>query len=217
MPNVQRSIRCSRGFTLIELVVSIAIFAAMTALVMARYGSFNQNTLLTNMAYDMALSIRTAQSYGVSVKSADGINNNFNSAYGIHFDASPSKSATFTFFLDKNKTGVYDPTGGLEDITTYTLTSGAKILSICLASSVPDTSCNTGSDQNLSNSSQTLDITFRRPNPDAIFTVCPSANSVPNACSASSQPVALITLISSDRSNTQVVVVRKNGEISVGN
>jgi prepilin-type N-terminal cleavage/methylation domain-containing protein len=58
-----------KGFTIIELVVSVAIFAFMTAFLVARYGTFNQGVLLTNLAYDVALTIRNAQSYGLNVKS----------------------------------------------------------------------------------------------------------------------------------------------------
>ncbi len=80
----------SRGFTLIELVISIAIFVIMTALVVAKYGNFNQGALLTDTAYDIALVLHTAQSYGLSVKNAgalgrrrqfpDGLRSGFHSA-----------------------------------------------------------------------------------------------------------------------------------------
>ena len=58
----------SGGFTLIELIVSVAIFVFMTALVVAKYGNFNQSVLMTDLAYDIALTLRTAQTYGVSVQ-----------------------------------------------------------------------------------------------------------------------------------------------------
>lgn len=40
----------------------------MTALVMARYNDFYSGTLFKNLAYDIAITIREAQSYGISVK-----------------------------------------------------------------------------------------------------------------------------------------------------
>ncbi len=193
-----------KGFTIIELVVSIAIFAMMTALVISRYGSFNQTTLVTNVAYDMAITIRTAQTYGVSVKSDSS--NTFNSAYGIDFPVANTNGIrnTFIFFNDTTNSGVYNSN---EAITTYTLASGAKITSICLGSD-PTTACTSG----LIGSNQVLDITFRRPNPDAIF--CTSGT---NPCTPNTQPVAFITITSSDGTNNQIVYVRKNGQISVGN
>jgi type II secretory pathway pseudopilin PulG len=191
----------SAGFTIIELIVSIGIFAFMTALVISRYGSFNQGTLLTNMAYDMALTVRTAQSYGVSVKSVDS-GNNFGRAYGIHF--AQTDPTHFTFFVDTDNSKTFN-TG--EEITTYTLTSGVRIFSICLAA---DVACTTSA--HLFTSSDTsLDILYKRPNPNAVFVL----NSV--SASPQSEPIALITLVSSDGSNKQTVVIRRNGQISVGN
>ncbi len=192
-----------KGFTIVELIVSVAIFAVMTALVVAKYGSFNQNTLVTNVAYDMALSIRTAQTYGLSVKS--DTSNNFSSAYGIHFDMTSSKPNKFIFFTDTGKTGKY--TGSTEDITTYTLNQSTYISKICLSDG---TNCVTNF---LPSSSSIIDVTYRRPNPDAVF--CTTANNCP--ATPSIQPTVLVTITSSDGTNNQVVYIRKNGQISVGN
>ncbi|HTK33376.1 MAG TPA: prepilin-type N-terminal cleavage/methylation domain-containing protein [Candidatus Paceibacterota bacterium] len=198
-----------KGFTLIELIISIAIFAAMTALVIARYGSFNQGTLLTNIAYDMALTIRTAQTYGLSVKSADASTDNFNAAYGIDFAG--NDTTHFTFFADISNSGSnanrYDGIGSGEAITTYAITQGAKITQICLATTIDN--C-TGS--NVLGPNDILDVTYKRPNPNAIFTV--TSNGTPGL---NTQPIAFITLTSADNSHSEVVYIRKNGQISVGN
>ena len=39
-----------KGYTLVELVITITIFAAMTAYLLAKYGTFNQSVALTNLA-----------------------------------------------------------------------------------------------------------------------------------------------------------------------
>ena len=207
-----------KGFTIIELIVSIAIFAFMTALVMSKYGTFNQNTLLTNIAYDMAITVRTAQSYGLGVKSSDSTLNVFSAPYGIHFDM--AKNDKFILFADKNSDTRYDTLPVDEAITTYTLTSGAKITSICLGTSLAD--CDP-SGQNVLRSTDSLDITYKRPNPDAIFdckgntgiTACPINNGP--IYNTRSEPIAIITLTSSDSSHHEYVYIRRNGQISVGN
>ena len=87
----------NKGFTLIELLVCITIFVIMTALLLFKYGNFNQSVLLTNLAYDTALTIRTAQNYGLSVKAvkdasgADVIcsSSNFQCAYGVMLSSDP--------------------------------------------------------------------------------------------------------------------------------
>jgi prepilin-type N-terminal cleavage/methylation domain-containing protein len=219
----------SRGFTIIELVVSIAIFAVMTALVVARYGTFNQSTLLTDQAYDLALTIRTAQTYGVSVKSAAASTNDFGAAYGVHFDiANPTQ---FLLFLDGNANGYYDPSMGDQTITTYNLSQGATISSICFAQSQAQCMAS-GSQPNMitpsSYQDSAFDVTFRRPNPDAYF-YCVSDTNPGASCgilayisggtdaNPSTEPNAYITLVSSDKSDSVTVVVRSDGEISVGN
>jgi prepilin-type N-terminal cleavage/methylation domain-containing protein len=193
-----------KGFTIVELIVSVAIFAVMTALVVAKYGTFNQNTLVTNVAYDMALSIRTAQTYGLSVKSADPSSNAFNSAYGIHFDMSSSKPNKFIFFTDTNKTGVY--MGQSEDITTFTLNQNTYISKICMSGDATSCVYTFGA-----GSPTFLDVTYRRPNPDAVFYTST------DPLNPDLDPVALVTVTSSDGSYNQVVYIRKNGQISVGN
>lgn len=200
--------RHSTGFTLIELIISIAIFAAMTALVIARYGTFNQNTLVTNVAYDMALTLKTAQTYGLSVKSSDPAASNFTAAYGIHFDM--HKPTNFIFFADSNSPSnhKYDSSPD-EAITTYSLNSNSKISNICLG--IDPATCSL-SGYTLS-ATDVFDITYKRPNPDALFYCtgsCSASNPMP-------QPIVFITITSSDGSNNQIVYVRSNGQISVGN
>ncbi len=194
-----------KGFTIVELIISIAIFALMTALVVARYGSFNQNTLLTNVAYDMALTIRTAQTYGLSVKSVGGDSDSFGSAYGIAFDL--NDRTHFTLFADTNNNGVYDENSG-EAITKYTLTQGVTISNMCLAADI--SGCSTsgafvGATQ--------FDIVYKRPNPNAVFNLISAGDIQRNQ----GFPAAFISLTSSDGTHTEVVYVRKNGQISVGN
>ena len=91
------------GFTLIELIVTVAIFIFMTALVVANYGSFNDGTLLTSMSYDVALALRDAQSYGLNVQGGDCRvwRQNFNYPYGMDFNLStPSTQSQMIFFAD---------------------------------------------------------------------------------------------------------------------
>ena len=66
MPNVVR------GFTLIEMMVSVGIFALITTLIMVSGRSFGGSVLLTNLAYDVALSVRRAQTFGINVRADQG-------------------------------------------------------------------------------------------------------------------------------------------------
>ncbi len=207
-----------RGFTLVELIVTVSIFVFMTALVVSRYGAFNQGTLMTNLAYDMALTIRTAQSFGVSVKGSEdtvghGFVQTFSNPYAVHFDLTTSVPALFWTYLDIGGTasgkpdGLYEEGVGETKYATYSIKQGAKITGLCVGTG--GQSCSSG---NLT----ALDLSFRRPDPAAI--ICPTGGGVPSCTNGvSTYNYAMITLQSGDGSSSRTVVVRGNGQISVNN
>ncbi|MEK7610005.1 MAG: type II secretion system protein [Patescibacteria group bacterium] len=203
----------SRAFTLLELMVSVGIFALLTTLVVAKYGNFNGSVLLTNLAYDVAITIRTAQSYGLSVKdfnTTPGAVDRFKYGYGVHFTSDGGLNDKMILFADNASVnvgfinivpnnGVYNigaPPFGDTVISTYYLKRGATISELCVGSS---------SDKCKDNPSS-VDITFKRPDPDA--RIC----SVFLDCNSS--PYTEITIKGTD-SSTRKVSVRENGQISV--
>lgn len=209
------------GFTLVELMVTAAIFVFMTALIVARYGSFNQGTLLTNTAYDMAMTIRLAQTYGTSVAQTTNANynspsssfsNNFSSAYGIEVtgatdpqdDAGPAgtRPTQFALFQDANLNGVYDP--GESVLKYYQFKGGAQVTGIQYC---------TGSGCTNNNTYAFVDITFKRPNPEPVIYASPSLTS--NSIQQLTGGYLMLTITSADRSASHNVVIQSNGEISV--
>lgn len=193
-----------RAFTLVELLVSIGIFALMTALVVAKYGSFNQNIFLTNLAYDVALTIRTAQTYGLSVKSASDSSSEYRYAYGVNINtdaATPtcagavSNNKQFVLFADADasKRCSSDVTDIL--ISAYSIKRGAYISQVCAGSS---SSCTLGTGY--------LNISFKRPDPRAIICL--------NTTCDASYSYAEIQLKSAE-GGTRRVVVQSNGQITV--
>ncbi|MCX6718852.1 MAG: prepilin-type N-terminal cleavage/methylation domain-containing protein, partial [Candidatus Taylorbacteria bacterium] len=172
---LRRSCSCSRsGFTLVELMVSIGIFVFMTALMIVKFGNFNQSILLTNLSYDIALTLRTAQTYGLSVQ---GSNLSFRYPYGVAFcgisscaGSSLSGGGRFTsqqmvMFADADSQGMYNSND--IPISTYTIKNGAKVLGFC-------DDVNGCSDSNGTKTSiKRVDISFMRPNPDAIICTSP--------------------------------------------
>ena len=195
----------SRGFTLIELLVSIAIFAFMTALLMAKYGTFNQSVLLTDLAYDVAITLNTARTYGVSVVSVNATSplpgqSQFQYAYGVDFvTATASNGNTnqqMVLFADTTANSIYD---GSTDtlINTYAIKRGAVISSLCAG---------VGPGPNCAPVGQ-LDVTFKRPDPSAVICV----SGISDTCG---KAYAEITLKGTDGS-TRTVSVRQNGQIAV--
>lgn len=191
----------SRAFTLVELMVSVAIFAMMTALVVVKYGNFNQSVLLTNLAYDVAMTIRTAQAYGLSVKDPNE-SNQFKYAYGVTIGPSTNTCAgvvtdsrNFLMFADSVIDNLCTENGSDILISTYAIKRGAVVQSVCASSN--SANCN-------HSTVGRLHITFKRPEPRANICLNGSCN----------YNYAEIILRSTDN-NTRKIVIRSNGQITV--
>jgi len=187
------------GFTLIELLVVCGIIVVVSAVVLANQNKFGGQVLLDSFAYDVALSIRTAQVYGTGAHvTVCPSGSGFPGIYGIHF--TKSDNTGYEIFADCNGDGVYE--SGIDTIAnggTYTITHGYKISELC----APSAGC--------TQSLNTLDIAFQRPEPVAKI----SANGVSCINDISNcETDAQITLVS-PRGDTKAVTVSNNGQIDV--
>ena len=191
---------------MIELLVSIGIFVFMTALVVVKYGNFNQSVLLTDLAYDVALTIRTAQTYGVSVKSTT---NDFSASYGTTFTTQTlgngvgaAANNAILLFRDTNQpapNGIFELTDQI--VSAYAIKRGAIVSEICVDSGVSCSSANNAS---------VVDVSFIRPNPDAV--ICGKSRTT--GSTRCNYDYAEIKLKGTD-GNTRRVAVYRNGQISV--
>ena len=183
-----------RGFTLIELLVTIGIFAFMTALILYNYNSSGNRNMLYSMAFDMVFTIRQAQTYGISVKSADLSSPRFDYAYGVHFDKTIPGS--FVLFVDSNQNQLYNSG---ETVTTYNLKQGAQILSLCAV--VLGTTCTSA---NMVNS---IDVLYKRPDPSPIIYA--------NGLSTTQYQYVEVTIATSDGSIQKVIQIFPTGQLTV--
>jgi prepilin-type N-terminal cleavage/methylation domain-containing protein len=182
-----RDLPAEQGFTLVELMVSVGIFSLITTIAIFSNSRFNSTVVLTNLAYEVALSVRQAQFYGITVKrSAAGA---FDSGYGVHFDAATPD--TYILFEDKVPQNHRYDNG--EAVETYTLKKGNGIGKICV-------------DSNCANSS--VDITFIRPNPDATSFYVRSAGGTGTGGTAE-------ICVASPQGDKRKVIVESTGQISV--
>ena len=122
-------IKCSdldqRGFSLVELLITIGIVIMVTGAVLVRHTSFNSSTLLKSQAFELSLDIRTAQQYSISAR-ADRTDTR--AAYGVYFDA--QIPGQYQLFLDADDDSMYDP--GEEVGLANALDSRFFIKEICL-------------------------------------------------------------------------------------
>jgi len=148
------TLNAKRGFTLIELMVVVGIIVLISGIILANHAKFGGQVMLRNLAYDMALSIRQAQVYGISSRSFNGAK--FTAGHGAYFDIN-NKSQFFLYTdLDNNK--FFTPLNNNEIVETYSLGKSYTIDSLCIPIGQTE-NCNVIK----------LDILFKRPEPDAII------------------------------------------------
>lgn len=197
----------STGFTLIEMMISVGIFVVISGVVLANYNGFNSKVLLSNLAYDLALTIRQAQTFGISVR--QGVGGSFANAYGVYIeeDDTSGVTTTFHFFYDTDADNTYDvPAPGTcsgECQKRFALTRGNRISQICV-----DTGSLVCSP---SASVKSLTMMFKRPNPDTIYKAIRNNDT---EITASTIIYATIT-VQSPKGDSKVITVRPTGQVSV--
>ena len=186
----------TKGFTLIELLVVTGIMILVSGLILVSNNRFGGKILLQNLAYDMALTVRKSQIYGISVlRSGSGT---YSSGYGMHF--SMSTPTAYTLFADAISTDGMYSSG--EQVDTYAIDRGYRIEKLCAPA---------GTDISTCSSISQLDVLYKRPEPDAWI------NADGNSCIVSQgycQESARVGLISpaGERAN---FIVDINGQVSV--
>ncbi len=179
-----------RGITLIELIVVIFIFAVVSSVLLFNYSSFSTNITVKNLAQEIALSIRKAQTLATSVRGAspgspferDLLGNPI--GYGITFSLGGGGGGFqilpqaglgrkgFIIFKDLNGDGFYTNTfrGGSGGCGTPTI-DGSGNINECFEKFEIKTGdslskiCIDGTCPD----PKEVTIFFRRPNPDAII------------------------------------------------
>ena len=196
--------REENGFTLIELIVVIAIFGIITSVALFNQGKLNGNILVTNLAYEIALSIREAENYGVGVRAA-GSTGGFTGGYGVAFDM--ADPLTVNLFNDKDNNNYYTPgvapTGETSSQLLIQNQRGNKITALCIGT-LPSGKCLAVA------SLSKLNIVYRRPNPEAIF----YTETTPGTPGGTTGP-AYIVVNTPSNDNCRVIVVEASGQVRV--
>jgi prepilin-type N-terminal cleavage/methylation domain-containing protein len=193
------------GFTLVELIVVMGIIGVVSSVVITSQSTFNKELGLSNAAYDVALTLRSIQTYGLGSKV---VQNSPNAPHGLYFArATPT---TFTHFAD-----IYPAAGSSspdaqpgnssfdsaqnEKVFDYILGNGVTISNFCAGPS--PWRCATPLLGAMGQSHDALAIVFSRPNADPSIKI--DGIAVSQAC----------LIITSSQGGTRFVSLSSSGQI----
>lgn len=202
------------------MLVVMAIIIVITGVIFTGQSSFSNTVILTSTAYDVALTMRDAETYGLGTRAQGGISN---AAYGLDFRLATPR--TYTLFADSFPPAgsptachalppngasapnaypgdcVYGSGDGI--VSTYTLGNGVSFSKFCASSNNGVSwSCSSDAHSPLAQ----LDLVFQRPNAvpfiseNGVYTALPG---VTNVC-----------LALSSGSGTRFISVSSSGEIT---
>jgi type II secretory pathway pseudopilin PulG len=191
------------GFTLVEMLVSVLIITLIMATVLFNYSSFNDRLALSSAGQELALVIRQAQTYGLTVREVKSTPGVFDKAYGVFFDT--TDPANYYLFADSLNVAnnIYDVGSGncasatTECIEKITLRNGIRITSICNESACPPSS------------STKIHVTFLRPNPDARVYFTGGASTFGPYLTGK-------VILTSPKGKTLTITIESTGQVYVG-
>lgn len=188
-------LQSKRGFTLVEMLITISIFVVITSIVLTSHSKFSGNILVGNLAYDIALSVRQAQVYGLSVREFSAGSGEFDIGYGVHFDK--DTPTFYILFADRNDDSLYN--GVSEIVEVFNIKNGYGVSRFCAVVS-------SGTEECTPSTIRFLDIVFKRPDPEA---------NISSNTGIKRYNKAEIT-VSSPQGQERVISIWGTGQISVG-
>jgi prepilin-type N-terminal cleavage/methylation domain-containing protein len=196
-----------KGFTLVELVVVIGIFTLIMSVALWNQRSLNNNILISNLGYEIALAVRETQAYGIGVRARSGASTaqDFRGGFGMFVDVNLPQQ--LIVFNDLDDDQVYD--GPNEIFATYQFRNqnGNRITALC-AEQNTNQPCGIGGPT----SYQQLTVLFKRPNPEALFSAVGVRGG--GVTGIKSGPVYIV-INTPTQNNCRAIIIDSTGQIRV--
>lgn len=200
--------RNQTGFTLVELLVSVAIVTAILLVVVLNQSTYTDRAALSNLADEIGLTISQAQTYGIGVREFSPGTSEFNSSYGLALSLlSTGANNAYIYFADRNANMIYDGTwactlgGASECLGKTNISRGNIIESLCVVRTSGADICNVGR----------IDVSFARPSTEGQIMFF-------NSGGQSFVPAGMMgarVRLRSPRGSIKSVVIYRTGQISV--
>ncbi len=189
--------RSTTGFSLIEFVVIISIFAIMAGVGLFNFRGFQTDVSLTNLAHDIALTIKRAQSEGTSGISDPNSSQLTPIPRGVAFTYNQSGSVFDPEFV------IFDEIGG--NTSGFDQSSDSVVDTIRIQSEDYILGIATNADPSING---TFSILFQRPFPEV-------QGFYDNGLPLGSAEYAAIVVSNQDQSRKKMIKISRVGEISV--
>ena len=193
------------GFTLVEMLVSVSVLGLIMSVALYNYGTFNDDLVLSSAGQEIAIAMRQAQTYGLTVKEVSTHGGVFSSAYGIYFDTDTEPTSYYIFadtnsnFKFENGNGCGSGAGPTECVEKFNLRNGVKVTDVCNQSACSGVL-----------GVKMMDVTFLRPNPDARIYFSNSSGVILAGPSLTGK-----IILTSPKGKSLTITVESTGQVSV--
>ena len=197
-----------RGFTLVELLISIAIISIILGVVLFNQSTYTERAALSALSDEISLMVSQAQVYSTGVREFSVGSNIFSASYGLTFSLLSSGSPNaYLYFADRNGNEIYDgtwscQTGGAEEcLNRIDIFRGNYIESLCVVRTSGADLCNVGR----------VDISFNRPILEAHFKFFNNGGNEFNPANMKGVKIQ----VKSPNDFTKSITIYSSGQISV--
>ncbi|MEK7647208.1 MAG: type II secretion system protein [Patescibacteria group bacterium] len=198
---MNKSVRFSAAFTIVEMLVSISIFTVITSLVLTNYPKFSEHFALERTAQEVAQSLREAKTLSLAVTES-ALGAQIFPGYGVHFEQNSKNYLIFSDIYPAVPNKIFDASDifTTKDRTdsSYGIQADAIITGFCA-----------GNDCVLNPALQVMDIVFTRPEPVITFWY----KDVVGYYELSDQNISIF--ITNAKGESKKVVMWKTGQVSV--